>query len=296
MIAYSVDTMATRKTKTRTIEIGRTQGLRVTKRQDLGCTLDGLNLGEVFLPAPKSELDIDDIVDVFIYLDSDDRPIATDTVPLASVGQCAYLRVVSQSEFGSFLDWGLSKDLLVPFKEQRVPMKEGRAYVVFVYVDVTGRIAASSRLHRHLAEIDKHGTFRIHQEVELQIASRSDLGYSAVINGTHLGLIHKSELFQSPTIGQRVTGYIMSIRDDGRIDLSLRQQAPSKRAEEREALAERIVSYLQAHGGRSPLTDKSPPEDIYQTYNVSKSSYKNALGKLYKEKRILIEDGQITLV
>jgi uncharacterized protein len=227
---------------------------------------------------------------------TDADPDGTDEAALKRIGEVAHLRVVGLSPFGAFLDWGLSKDLLVPFKEQRVPMKKGRTYSVYIYRDVTGRVAASSRLHRHLDEIDKRGVFEVHQPVELHVASRSDLGYSAVINGTHLGLIHNSDILQRPKLGDNISGYIKTIREDGRIDLSLTDLAPGRRGEQREALGERILKHLEEKGGSSPLTDKSPPEAIYQTYGVSKSNYKKALGKLYKEKRIVIDKEHIRLV
>jgi uncharacterized protein len=280
------------------IEIGHIHGLRVVKQVDFGFYLDGLNLGEILLPLKyvPGHLEIDDFIDVFIYLDSEDRPVATTQGPKASVGDCAFLEVVGQSDFGAFLDWGLEKDLLVPFKEQRTPMQVGNSYTVILYIDSTGRIAASSRLYRHLVKADEDGTFRLHEEVDLLIASRSDVGYRAVINGTHLGLIHNNDVYQQPTLGTRAKGYVKSIREDGRINLAMQPSAPEKRMELRGELSDRILEHLNNHEGHSPLTDKSPPEAIYKVFNVSKSNYKKALGKLYKEKKILIERDQIILL
>ena len=279
------------------IEIGKAHMLRVAKQVDFGFYLEGLELGEVLLPiryAPP-ELELEDEIAVFIYLDSEDRPIATTLLPKAFVGDVAHLEVVDTSKFGAFLDWGLAKDLLVPFKEQRVPMEKGRSYTVILYIDVTGRIVATSKLSKHLAETANAGEFEDHQEVDLHIASRSEMGYRAVVNGTHLGLLHNKDVYQQPEIGSKVKGYIKTIRDDGRINLSLQSKAPEKRMELRGELTEQILTHLKNHEGSSPLTDKSQPDEIYAVFNVSKSNYKKAIGKLYKEKKITIEKGQIKL-
>lgn len=279
-------------------EIGHTHSLRVSKQVDFGFYLETATLGEVLLPIKYASpnLAVDDIIEVFIYLDSDDRPIATTEVPFAEVGECAYLEVVDVSNIGSFLDWGLSKDLLVPFKEQRVSMEKGRFYSVFIYIDSSNRIAGSSRLNLHLSEMDEDGLFSVHQEVDLLIATRSEMGFRAVINGTHLGLIHNNDIYQLPKLGARVKGYIKSTRDDGRINLSLQPTAPEKQMAVRDELSDRILEYLARHEGWAPLTDKSPPEVIYKAFNVSKANFKKAIGKLYKEKRIVIEKDQIKLV
>ena len=167
--------------------------------------------------------------------------------------------------------------------------------IYYVYVDSSNRIAATSRLSDHLLEEDKDQTYTLHQEVDLFIATRSEMGYRAVINGTHLGLIHNKDIFQKLNLGQSLKGYIKSIREDGRINLTLQSTAPEKRMDLRNDLASQILDHLELHGGKSPITDKSPPEDIYAQYQVSKSNYKKALGKLYKEKKIAIEKDHIRL-
>lgn len=278
-------------------EIGKAHMLRVLKQVDFGFYLEGLELGEVLLPlryAPP-HLELEDEIAVFIYHDSEDRPIATTELPKAFVGDVAHLEVVDVGKFGAFLDWGLSKDLLVPFKEQRVPMEKGRSYSVFLYLDVTGRVVGSSKLSRHLPEVDTEGVFTDHQEVDLHIASRSEMGFRAVVNGTHLGLIHNKDVYQKPEIGSKIKGFVKAIREDGRINLSLQSKAPEKRMELRGELTERILTHLKNHEGHSPLTDKSPPEEIYAVFNVSKSNYKKALGQLFKEQKIMIEKDQIKL-
>ncbi len=232
------------------------------------------------------------MLEVFIYLDSDDRLIATTETPYAEVGKCAHMRVVSTGAFGAFMNWGLSKDLLVPFKEQRSPMHVGREYTVFVFIDATGRIAASSKLSSFLKEEDNGKIFIEDQMVSLQIASRSDLGYKAVIDGTHLGLIHNSDILNPIYVGSKVDGYIKNIREDGRLNLTLQARGE----EAIDSLSKNILEFLEAEGGSSPLTDKSPPEVIYKTFKVSKLSYKKALGKLYKAKLITIEKDKVKLL
>ena len=277
------------------IEIGKTYSLEVLKHVDFGIYLDGDDLDEIllperYLPENVAEWEVGQFLDVFIYLDSEDRPIATTEVPLAEIGDCAYLSVVEKSDFGAFLDWGLMKDLLVPFKEQRVPMEVGRSYVVHLFLDNTGRIAASSRLSKFVPE-QNDDDFKVREEVDLLIASRSDLGYKAVINGTHLGLIHNNEVVRPIKAGDWIKGYIQEARDDGRINLTLQKPSLEVRGE----LAEKIITYLKENGGSSDLTDKSAPADINAVFHASKSNYKKALGKLYKARLITMENKRIIL-
>jgi predicted RNA-binding protein (virulence factor B family) len=273
--------------------IGRMNHLTVLKHVDFGVYLDGEEEGEILLPAryvPK-ECKIDDEVEVFVYSDSDDRLVAVTQQPYAMVGECAFLKVVAVNRVGAFLDWGLPKDLLVPYNEQHVPMVAGQSYVVCVYLDnESKRIAASSTLHHFLEEINDD--FEEDEAVSLMIISRSDLGYKAVINHSHLGLIFHDEVFQPLKAGQTLPGFIKRIRDDGKIDLKLQHQ-PEK---SRDDLSQRILDYLEAEGGASTLTDKCAPNEIYNQFQVSKSSYKKALGALYKNKKILIEKHQISLL
>jgi predicted RNA-binding protein (virulence factor B family) len=273
--------------------LGRYNKLRIIKRADIGVFLDGDQFGDILLPrkyAPES-MRIGDEVEVFLYNDSEDRIIATTLKPKAQVGECAYLKVVSSSKFGAFLDWGLPKDLLVPFSEQQKPMEKGYSYAVYLFVDEeTERIAASTKLEQHLS-VDVSG-FKPQQKVDLLIYGKSDLGFKAVINGTHLGQLFEGETFQRLHFGEQLKGYIRQVRVDGKIDLML--QLPSELT--RDNLGEAIIDQLRQNDGVSTLTDKSPPDDIYQAYGVSKASYKKALGKLYKQRRIAIEKQQITLL
>lgn len=275
------------------MHIGRINRLTVVKQVDFGVYLNGDQEGEILLPkryVPKG-CQIDDELEVFIYSDSDDRLIATTEQPYVMVNQCAYLKVIAVNRVGAFMDWGLPKDLLVPFCEQHITMEAGQSYVVCVYLDIESkRIAASSKHYDHLLE--QSTDFELHQAVDLLIISRSDLGYKAVINHSHTGLIFHDEVFQPLQPGQQVTGYIKHIREDGKIDLRLQQHLEKTRGD----LPGRILQFLSDQGGLSELTDKSVPDEIYKQFQVSKSNYKKALGTLYKSKQILIDKHQISLL
>ncbi len=275
------------------IYVGRKNRLRVLKAVDFGLYLDGGDAGEILLPkreVPKA-CNPGDFLHVFVYRDTEDRLIATRQTPRAQVGECAYLKVRQQNDVGTFMDWGLGKDLLVPFSEQAWPMNPGRSYVVCLFLDQqTDRIAGSTKYSRHLSE-DGRG-FQAHEKVKLMIAARTGLGYKAVINNTHLGLIFKTDVFQPLRFGQQLRGYIKKIRKDGKIDLAL--QPPSDEA--RDLLEIRILDYLRAHGGISKITDRSPPDLIYETFRTSKANFKRTLGRLYKKRQILIEKSRISLV
>ena len=274
------------------VNIGKVNNLQIIKEVHFGLYLDGGGV-EILLPkryVPKGSK-LHDFLDVFIFIDSEDRLIATIDTPYANVDECAYLKVVAVNHIGAFLDWGLTKDLLVPHNEQLKPMEEGKSYVVYVYLDhETDRLAASSKLGNFLNETSVY--YKAGQAVDLLICARTELGYKAIINNTHLGVIYENEVFQELDIGKKVPGYIKNIRDDKKIDLIL--QRPAK--EERDGLMEKILGDLKQRGGHSDLTDKSPPDAIYRQFSVSKKNYKKALGRLYKQKLIKIEKKQITLL
>ncbi|ACE82776.1 CvfB family protein [Cellvibrio japonicus] len=275
------------------LRIGQQNRLTIIKKTDFGIFLDGGKFGNILLPKRyvTETMLIGDSLDVFLYYDSDDCLIATTLTPKVMVGECALLDVKEVNSIGAFLDWGLPKDLLVPYGEQHKPMEAGHRYVVYVYLDAhTGRITASSKLSRHLEE--RASGFKPGQAVNLLICGRSDMGYKAVVNHTHLGLVFRDEALRTLTYGEQLTGYIKSIRADRKIDLSL--QARGKDA--KDSLAEKILADLQRRGGTSYLTDKSEPDDIYKAFQVSKGNYKNALSLLYKQRKILIEKDKITLV
>lgn len=274
--------------------IGRFNTLQVSKFTDFGLYLDAGADGEILLPKryiPKQEaLEVGDWLNVFVYLDSEDRVIATTQKPKVQVGGFASLKVVEINSVGLFLNWGLSKDLLLPHSEEKRPLQVGDYVLVHVYLDPRSRrITATARLDRFLD--NSPATYQVGEQVELLIAERTDLGFKAIINERHWGLLHKNELFRFVRSGMRETGYIREVRDDGKINLSLQPVG----AEQRDVLAERIVEALQAAGGFLPLSDKSPAELISQQFSVSKGNFKKAIGGLYKRGVILIGDDGIRL-
>lgn len=275
------------------IEIGKFNHLQVVKIADHGVYVDGGEEGTILLPnryVPEG-LDIDDWVDVFLYFDSDDLLIATTETPKALVGSIELLKVIDTNRVGAFLDWGLPKDLLVPFSEQQHPMREGEFYVVYVFHDhETDRILASSKLNRYFEE--EPVGLKEKQAVNLQITDKTELGYKAVINNQYLGLIFHGDAFRPLAMGERLPGYIKTIREDGKVDLIISQHS----SQGDNSLEDQIMAQLKASGGESDLTDKSDPELIYRQFKVSKKKYKNALGALYKRKLIVITREKISLV
>ncbi|MES2676281.1 MAG: S1-like domain-containing RNA-binding protein [Pseudomonadota bacterium] len=277
------------------LKIGQMNQMQVLKQVDFGIFLDGDKFGNILLPRRyvPAGVKLGDILDVFVYLDSEDCIIATTLIPKVMVGQCAFLEVKEVNAVGAFLDWGLPKDLLVPFNEQHKPMEAGRSYVVNVFLDEhSSRITASSRLSLHLEE--RASGFKLQQAVDLLICGRSDMGFKAVINHTHLGLVFRDDTPRTLLYGEKLNGYIKEIRTDKKIGVSL--QPVVNNSVIRDELTEVILTHLRENNGISTLTDKSEPEEIFYQYKVSKGNYKNALSKLYKERKILIEKDKITLI
>ena len=274
------------------IRLGHTYQLDVVKILDFGAYLDAKELGEVLLPRryTPAYLSEGDSINVFLYLDSEDRPVATTQIPKASVGEFAYLRVLDSTHVGAFLDWGLDKDLLVPFAEQHVPMEEGHSYLVYVYIDkVDGRIAASSKIDKFIDEDTPHD-FKPQQAVDLIIANSTELGYKAIINHRYWGVLYKDDVFQRLSFGQNKKGFIKNIRPDGKIDLSLQGGQ-----ETRDKYADIILSYLKNKNGFAAVHDKSDPKLISELFGMSKGAFKKAIGSLYKQKMITIEKKGIRL-
>ena len=226
---------------------------------------------------------------VFVYVDSRANPVATVQIPVAQLGECACLNVRATTEHGAFLEWGIAKDLFLPFNEQRRPVHEGLKECVLVYLDNTGRLAASSQLDKHLSETDEG--FDAWQKVSILIYQRTDLGFKCVIEHRAIGLLYKDEIFSDIKVGQTTTGYIKRLRQDRRIDLALQPTNDQLKAK----LTDEIIHYIKAHDGVSTLTDKSAPDDIYATFGVSKKNYKRALSALYKQRRIVIESDRVIL-
>ena len=275
------------------VNIGQVNNLVVVKKVDFGVYLDGNELGEILLPERyvPAGCKLRDEINVFIYLDSEDLLIATTQTPKAMVGECAYLKVIEVNAVGAFLDWGLPKDLLVPYGEQQKPMEVGQSYVVKLYIDeASDRIAASSRLNKFV--VDTSPYFKPQQLVELLICERTELGYKAVVNQAVIGLLFNSDVVKPVSYGDRLQGYVKQVREDNKLDLCL--QLVTREA--LDALSQEILAFIEAEGGVTTLTDKSAPEDIAKQFGVSKSSYKKALGKLYQKRIVLIEKKTVSLV
>ncbi|MGZ5278335.1 MAG: CvfB family protein [Pseudobdellovibrionaceae bacterium] len=274
------------------VQIGQTQMLRILEIIDRGAYLDGGADGQILLPIrylPETA-EVGQDLDVFIYLDSDDRLIATTEKPYARLGEFALLQVVAVESVGAFLDWGLPKDLFLPFAEQTKSLREGQDVLVFPYLDNSGRLAASMRLERNMSK--EPATYKESEAVQLIIAFKTDLGFKAIINGKHWGVLYSNEVFQPLHYGQEVSGFIKKIREDGKIDLGL-QRTGHQAGED---IAPKILEMLKEKGGFLEINDKTSAQIIYDLFGVSKKKYKIALGGLYKKRLIKVEDDGIRLV
>ena len=268
------------------IGIGKFSELEVLRDVDFGFYLDAGPLGEILLPnnsAPQG-CKAGDLVNVFIYLDSEDRVIATTEEPYVQVGEFALLRVIAVENVGAFMDWGLSKDLMVPFREQKQKLECGRSYIVRVYLDEhSSRIVATTKLDRFLNKTDAE--YADGEEVDLLITRKTDLGYNAIINSAHWGVLYENEVFERLDVGQRIKGYIRKVRDDGKVDLSLAKPGYAKV----DGMAGKIFDLLNAQGGFMSVTSKSSPDEIRELFGMSKKNFKMAIGGLYKKRLISID-------
>ncbi len=272
---------------------GRYNTLKVVKFVDFGVYLDGAEMGEILLPARyvPEECEVGEDLEVFIYLDSEDRIIATTEKPFAQVGEFAFLRVNAVNNVGAFLDWGLMKELLVPFREQKMNMVAGRSYLVYVYLDPdSNRIAASAKLEKFLDNVIPE--YQVGEEVSLIIESESELGYNAIINHLHRGILYHDELPGPLNKGQQLKAYIKKIREDHKIDLSLYRPGYGQV----DGVSQNILDKLTSAGGFLPLTDKSDAALIFDHFAISKKVFKKALGALYKQRRILLEEKGIRII
>jgi hypothetical protein len=275
------------------MNIGRMNTFSVVKLLDFGAYLDGGELGEILLPAREvpERCQAGDQLQAFLYNDSKDRLIATTKMPWAQVGDLVRLKVIDVNPVGAFLDWGLPKDLLVPRNEQQEPMHKGRSYLVYVALDSSGRrIFASTKLERFFSfrQVDvQEGEL-----VDLVIVDRSEIVYRALVNKVCFGLLHENEVYEQLEAGQRIRGYVKSLRPDGKIDLSLQKSGYDKVLEAKET----IVRVLEKNGGALQVTDKSSPEHIHGLFGFSKKTYKQAVGALYKARRVRIEPDGLFLI
>lgn len=275
------------------MQIGRYDKLKVNRIVDFGVYLADESGNEVLLPARYLEAvpQIGEEMDVFIYTDSEDRPVATLEHPFAQVGEVAFLQVVEVNKVGAFLDWGLMKDLLVPYREQKYTMKQGGVYPVYVFLDnASGRVTASAKLEKYLG--NKFPDYRRGDRVKALVLQHTEPGYKVVVDNAHFGMIYHNELFREVVIGEEVEAFVKQVRDDGKIDLTLSDKAAERVGD----LSETICRYIAGHGGRITITDSSSPEEIKQAFSCSKRDFKKAVGALYKARRIDITPEGIILI
>ena len=268
------------------MQIGKYNDLTVNRFVDFGAYLADEQGNEVLLPKRylTGQERQGDVLHVFVYNDSENRPVATTETPHAQVGDFALLRVNQVNQVGAFLDWGLAnKELLVPFREQRVRMQAGRSYIVYVYVDHhTQRIVASAKINKFLDNTMPR--FRHRQKVDVLVVQRTELGYKVIVDNLFWGMLYSNEIYGDVNIGDRRTAYIKHVRPDGKIDLTL-EMIEKMRVEH---LSDTILAYLQSHGGTMDFTDKSEPKAIQDAFECSKKDFKKALGLLYKQKKVVL--------
>ncbi|EGR2228407.1 GntR family transcriptional regulator [Vibrio parahaemolyticus] len=275
------------------IKIGQINSLEVIKKADFGVFLDGDDYGSVLLPnkhVPEGT-ELGDHIEVFLYFDSESQLAATIDKPIAQVGEWGLMKIEGINQTGAFVNWGIKeKDLLIPFSEQRARFAAGQNILVYVYTDkASGRIVGTTKFNKWLDKTPAN--YEVNEEVDLIIAERSQLGYKAIVNGKHWGMIFPSDVFGKLFIGKKLKGYIKQVREDGKIDLSLQKVGVAKMDD----LSSKIIDLLEKKGGFLPLNDKSSPEAIFDAFRTSKGTYKKTIGGLYKQGKIVIEKDGIRL-
>lgn len=290
---YPVKAIMEYNKKTMSIELGKYNQLEVVKKVDFGVYLDGGEEGEVLLPTryvPK-DCKVGDILNVFLYLDMDERLIATTLTPFVQVGEFACLEVAWVNQYGAFLNWGLMKDLFVPFREQKMKMQVGHKYVIHAHLDEDSyRIVASAKVERYLSK-DKP-EYASGDEVDILVWQKTDLGFKAIIDNKYGGLLYENEIFSPLQTGMRMKAFVKQVREDNKVDLMLQRPGLGKVDD----FARTLLEYIKEQGGRIPLNDKSPAEDIYSTFGVSKKTFKKGVGDLYKKRLVTLHEDGIALV
>lgn len=272
------------------VELGKFNELRVVKEVDFGVYLDGGEDGEILLPARYVPEDcrIDDNLNVFIYLDNEERVIATTLIPLVQINQFACLEVAWVNQFGAFLNWGLMKDLFVPFREQKMKMQVGRRYVIHAHIDEESyRIVASAKIERYLSK--EIPAYQAEEAVDILIWQKTDLGFKAIVDNQFSGLLYDNEIFQYLETGMTLKAFVKQVREDGKIDLVL-QKAGFEKIDD---FSQTLLQYIKDHDGVIFFSDKSPAEEIYDEFSVSKKTFKKAVGDLYRRHLITLLDDKI---
>ena len=271
------------------IEIGKVNVLNVVRETENGFYLDGGELGEILMPRKfiTDKTKESGTAEVFVYNDSEDRLVATTEKPLAMAGDFAFLKVVSVNPIGAFLDWGLPKDLLVPFSEQKAKMVQGNTYLVYIYLDLlTKRLVASAKVEKFLDNTPPD--YQIGEEVNLLITQETELGYKAIVNNEHWGMLYRNQIFKPLNPGQKTTGFVNKVREDEKIDLLLEKPGYEKV----DQIAEKILNELKENNGFIAVSDKTSPEMIQALFGISKKNFKKAIGSLYKNHLIeFVSDG-----
>ena len=274
------------------VDLGKYNTLILKRLVEFGAYLDGEELGEILLPSgylPDGSVP-DDLIDVFVYCDSEDRLVATTEKPYAQAGEFAFLEVKDTGKFGAFLDWGLKKDVLVPHRDQKQNMDIGRKYLVYIYVDnISNRIVASAKVDKFLDNVPPEYTSG--DEVDILIAQETDIGYKAIINNLHWGILYKNEVFRTLKPGDRLKAYVRKVREDEKIDLTLDKDGYDKIDE----VSKTILSILKEKNGYLEVNDNSKPDEIYALFRISKKNFKKAIGNLYRRKKIEITGTGIKL-
>ena len=274
------------------IKIGKTNNLKVVKKVEFGLYLDGGESGEILLPKRyvDESMEVGDELDVFIYCDSEDRLVATTEKPLIEVGEFGLLKAVEVNRVGAFMEWGLQKDLLVPFREQSQEIRVGGSYVVYAFLDnATKRIVGSTKLNKYVG--NRIPRYSEGDTVDILAVHKTDLGYKVIVDNLFWGMIYNNDLFDPLSPGDRIPAYVKTVREDGKIDVTLRERGGERVFQ----LANRIMGYLREAGGGMTLSDSSSPDEIKAVFQCSKKDFKKALGYLYKKGKILIADGGVTL-
>jgi predicted RNA-binding protein (virulence factor B family) len=275
------------------INIGKINTLTISKQNSSGIYLSDEASGKqvLLIDEKPKKYELEESVRVFVFVDSDEHLAATTHIPWAQVDDIAYLKVVSVNYYGAFLDLGLKKNLLLPFSEQHHEVEVDESYFVKIRLDDKDRLVATTKLSQYVSDEMENNEFTVGQKVELLITDQTDLGIKAIVNNTHWGLLYENEIFQTLQRGQRIDGYIKTIRDDLRLDLSLHETGYGKVT----SLTDRILQMLNDNGGELAVGDKSEPETIYALFGVSKKVFKQAIGALYKQKHIIIDKTTIRL-
>jgi len=276
------------------LKLGDYNTLRITRFTDHGAYLDAGEMGEILLPKAyvRREMRPNDEVTVFVYLDQQERLVGTFETPLARVGQFACLKVAWVNEFGAFLDWGLMKDLFVPFREQKKQMEVGRSYIIYVYIDEeTCRIAATAKVEKFLQPATADRYYR-GKQVELLVQQKTPLGFKVIVDNACPGMIYDDQILIPPHTGDRLTGSVVTVRPDGKLDVALGLIGKSRFRD----FADTLLEKLEAAGGRLPYTDSTPAEVIADRLGVSKKTFKRAVGNLYRAHRIRLDDEGIELL